>query len=158
MPSRLWTAVPTAKTKFGGMNHTPKQAIYFSTPPSISEIPADAHENPPSISEIAPQSLQPHIETYKKRLVYIRCMYSVYTQAVRAESSRNYGRSLTDRRRSHPCRAHRNRRRSQGRQDPGRIPDQQDHPDRPGIRAPTCRSPYGRHPPLPAAPCELRIR
>ena len=46
----------------------------------------------------------------------------------------------------------------QGRQDLDRIPDQQDHPDRPGIRAPTCRSPYGRHPLLPAAPCELRIR
>ena len=46
----------------------------------------------------------------------------------------------------------------QGRQDLDRIPDQQDHPDRPGIRAPTCRSLYGRHPLLPAAPCELRIR
>lgn len=82
MPSRLWMAVPTAKTKFGGMNHTPKQAIYFSTPPSISEIPADAHENPPSISEIAPQSLQPHIETYKSGL----CIYVVCTAYIRKPS------------------------------------------------------------------------
>lgn len=64
------------------MNHTPKQAIYFSTPPSISEIPADAHENPPSISEIAPQSLQPHIETYKSGL----CIYVVCTAYIRKPS------------------------------------------------------------------------